>query len=250
MLTFTTLFLFSCAAIASVVVADHDGHDHDHDHEHEESCACVAKELGFTIDCKAQAAITAAFKVLKDSGCAAAKCKTDAACKKAFSLVQAHHDHCFTDQVPSEVETGLHLFEQHCEMCIIAKQFMPSRPVCPTIKCTAATSFTDAHTYLKNNNCSTTCTSTECAANFRIIRAAHDTCEHDDLPTEIEEAIHTFEDVCTEAECNTASAAFTPTCTDDHRNETTAAPSSSAELSLHLPTFLLVLAGAGVTMNE
>jgi hypothetical protein len=235
-----TVVAFTIVLLFAAIAAAHD------DHEHEESCACVAKELGFAIDCTAQAPIVAAFKLLQDSACGAAKCKTDAACKKAFALVQAHHDHCFTDQVPTEIEAGLHAFEAHCETCAINKQFMPSRPACAAVVCSAAANFTAAHTYLKDNNCSTACGAAQCAANFQIVRAAHDTCDHDDVPTEIEEAVHTFEDACSAQECNTVAATFTPTCTDDdhdHDHDTTGAagtttvPTSSATLSARWSTW-------------
>jgi hypothetical protein len=237
------VLLFS---IASVVFA-HDDHDHEHE---EEQCACVAKELGFTIDCKTQAPIAAAFKTLQDNACGAAKCKTDAACKKAFALVQAHHDHCLTDQVPTEVETGLHAFEAHCETCAINKQFMASRPACAAVTCSATANFTAAHAYLKDNNCSTACASAQCATNFQIVRAAHDTCEHDDLPTEIEEAIHSFEDACSAQECNTVAAAFTPTCTDDHAHDTTGAPGSTTAPSSAATVQLSIALASVAAMNN
>lgn len=232
MLSLTLQLSISIAFFAALVLSAHDGHDH----EHVEQCACVAMELGFVIDCKNASAISTAYKTLTDNSCNAAKCKTDAACKKAYFLVQAHHDHCLSDQVPKDVEGGLHTFEAFCEGCTVGKQFAPSRAACPKAACNAAANFTAAHAYLNANNCSTACGSGECAANFQILRAAHDTCEHDDVPQEVEVAIHDFEDACAAQECNTVAAAFTPTCSDDHDHDhdhetkgtTATAPTSGA----------------------
>jgi hypothetical protein len=233
---FSISISISIAFLAALALA-HDGHDRGD--EHVEPCACVAKELGFVIDCKNQTAISTAYKTLMDKSCnRSAQCKVDAACKQAYFLVQAHHDHCLSDEVPKDVEGGLHMFEAFCEGCTISKQFTPSRAACPKVACNASADFTAAHAYLNANNCSTACGSLECGAKYQLIRAAHDTCEHDDVPQEVEVAIHEFEDACAAQECNTVAAAFTPTCTDEHDHDheddegtkgaTTAAPTSDA----------------------
>lgn len=253
MLSLTLQLSISIAFFAALVLA-HDGHDHDDHDDHVEQCACVAKELGFVIDCKNQSAMSTAYKLLTDNSCNAAKCKTDAACKQAYFLVQAHHDHCLSDQVPKDIEGGLHSFEAFCEGCTVSKQFTPSRAVCPKVACNAAATFTAAHAYLTANNCSSACGSGKCAANFRLIRAAHDTCEHDDVPQDVEVAIHEFEDACAAQECNTVAAAFTPACTDDHDHEgTTTAPTSDAHqrhVDLSTATVAVVAGVAIAFKNE
>jgi hypothetical protein len=40
---------------------------------------------------------------------------------------------------------------------------------------------------------------------FQTIRAAHDSCDHDDIPEAAEDALHEFEDACAASDCNVAS---------------------------------------------
>ena len=54
-----------------------------------ESCACVAEDLGFTIDCANTAAMLEAMTYLNTNGCATA-CGSDD-CVLNYYIVQAHH---------------------------------------------------------------------------------------------------------------------------------------------------------------
>ncbi len=60
---------------------------------------------------------------------------------------------------------------------------------------------------MQSNGCSTDCSQNQCAENYRIIRAYHDTCDEDDITEDIEEAIHDFEEVCEDQGCNTGTPA-------------------------------------------
>jgi len=55
---------------------------------------------------------------------------------------------------------------------------------------------------------------------FRRVVAHHDLCEEEDVPTEVEKGIHSFEEVCEAAQCNTATGPVDPnTCDEDHGHD-------------------------------
>ena len=67
---------------------------------------------------------------------------------------------------------------------------------------------------------------------------AHDTCDHDDLPTSVEKAIHDYEDACELSLCNTASKEKTALTTTCSTSGAAAAPTS----------FLLAATGAAMIL--
>ena len=97
------------------------------------TCGCLAKNLGFTIDCTATADIEAAYDAL------VASCLTDcssATCAENFAFVEAHHDFCLHDQVPKRVEVGFHDLEEVCaKQCDIGPLKDPDHSVCPDMTC-------------------------------------------------------------------------------------------------------------------
>ena len=93
------------------------------------------------------------------------------------------------------------------------------------------------------NNCNTACTGA-CITLFRKVLMAHDSCEEDDIPSSIENTLHTYEEKCEDQFCNSASKAFT---LDD--NTCPAHSGAAAQRALSLAAivaaiFAVVLVGA------
>jgi hypothetical protein len=93
------------------------------------TCACLAQDLGFTIDCTKTSVIDAAYDYLT------ANCNTNCAqldCPKNWAIVESHHDFCLHDQVPKEVEIGFHALEQTCpKICSIGRMRDDDHVACP-----------------------------------------------------------------------------------------------------------------------
>ena len=195
-----------------------DGHSHDHggDDGPKQACGCRAADLGLNIDCTATAAMTDALGMLKSSGCAT-DCTSDA-CKKAWFVVQVHHDYCTTDVIPPAIEDDFHDFDETCDSCAIERIFVPGAPDCPVPNCDDQ-SGNQAYEFLVDNGCSTGCsTDSTCQARFLTLRTVHDGCPHDTLTTRSEEGIHDYEDPCASVICNAVSSTV----------DQTKCPSSSA----------------------
>lgn len=102
----------------------------------------------------------------------------------------------------------VHDYEDNCENCDIKKKFDPVLPACDAPICNGtSTTITNAYAALTSASagCLTSCTAT-CGASFRILRAAHDACDENDITTDIEKAIHDYEDVCKTQSCNVGKA--------------------------------------------
>lgn len=68
----------------------------------EKLCSCMAIKLGFKIDCADKAQMMTAQTAL--SACSKTACQTDSVCKKWFLIAQSHHDYCFEDDLPTDLE--------------------------------------------------------------------------------------------------------------------------------------------------
>ena len=66
------------------------------------------------VDCSNAAPALAALQTLTTS-CTGAECCGDAATQEAFQLIYTYHEDCDHDDVPQEVEQGLHAYEHACE---------------------------------------------------------------------------------------------------------------------------------------
>lgn len=49
---------------------------------------------------------------------------------------------------------------------------------------------------LQSNDCATDCSSETCTKNFLIIQSHHDYCLHEEVPEEVEDALHIYEETC------------------------------------------------------
>ena len=128
-------------------------------------------------------------------------------CKHNYWLMQMHHDHCPHDALDSTIETGLHDFEEFYTDCTIDRLYDPSKDDCPSVSCSNVNvDLADAVTTLTSSNCKTDCSSTTCKDTFQRILMAHDTCEESQLPHDLENGLHDFEDACENHICNTVSA--------------------------------------------
>ena len=205
-------------SLRSLLAADdHAGHDHHDDHAAAPECACLAASEGWPLDCTDKTAMAKALTYLE----ANADCKTkshSATCEKNYNVIRAHHDHCDHDEVPEEVETEIHEFESFYTKCKIHRKYDVTIDDCAEAHCDEASELNATVTKLADNNCATgtKCqTETVCKNAYQKILMAHDTCDHDDLPTSVEKAIHDYEDACELSLCNTASkekTALTTTC--------------------------------------
>jgi len=128
-------------------------------------------------------------------------------CKHNYWLMQMHHDHCPHDALDESIEKGLHDFEEFYTDCTIDRLYDPSKDDCPSVSCSNVNvDLADAVTTLTSSNCKTDCSSTTCKDTFQRILMAHDTCEESQLPTDLENGLHDFEDACENHICNTVSA--------------------------------------------
>jgi hypothetical protein len=224
-------------AFSTLVSAEEDPHDHGSgsgsgdEHGAGEPCGCAAAEESWKIDCTDKAPVDAAWAELAEDGCGAseAACDANEHCAKSYRIVQAHHDHCAHDFLPTAIEQGFHVYEEACaeHACAIAKQFDANQAACPTVTCSDQVAQQAAVDALAG--CEADCSSTACSDAFKTVVAFHDTCEEDDLIADIEHEIHEFEEVCEDAACNTIAAPFDAMeCTEkDEITETTPKSDSS-----------------------
>uniref|UniRef100_A0A7S4JMG0 Uncharacterized protein n=1 Tax=Paramoeba aestuarina TaxID=180227 RepID=A0A7S4JMG0_9EUKA len=168
--------------------------------DEEEDCVCIASNAGWTIDCSNQEVMEAAFTLISNYGCDS-DCSSSV-CQSNFYIVQAHHDYCFEDDVPENIEKNFHDYEDSCTDCHIDRRYDPSLPDCPGVDCSDRDDAIANFEALIDNGCESDCSSSVCVASYRNIRSYHDNCEEGDLPQFIEEGIHDFEESCEDANCN------------------------------------------------
>lgn len=167
------------------------------------NCVCEAERRNFAINCSNVQVLQRALTFLKNNSCAT-NCAVDG-CKRNYFIIQSHHDHCLHSEVPIEIETDIHDFEEFCEECDIKRKYDPALPAC-NLKpnCTSSSLLIDAVVTLASNNCSFACTSMmACGPAFRILRSFHDICPEDAIPQLAEELLHFYEDSCEDMDCNT-----------------------------------------------
>jgi hypothetical protein len=181
----------------------------DHDVDEEEAlklpiCACLAEELDFVIDCSKPDAVKTAYDAVKAcTDCSAGDCY------KNWAIVETHHDLCFHDEIPMEVEVGFHDLEEVCEhACLVGRKKEAGMEECPAIDCDDA----DTLASLDFEGCTgddATCTA-ECGASYKLLRAYHDGCA-EGIFKAYETLIHSVEEPCEEYNCWVDSPHCAPT---------------------------------------
>merc|ERR1719428_1797650 len=188
-----------------------DGHAHGHGPEAaKNNCVCQAKEKGWKLDCTNKAAISEAVAKLD----AKAECKAKdapAECVLNYHVMQAHHDHCLHDALPTGIEKTLHDYEHFYDDCFVKRQFNPALKACPVVDCADATAMTKAIATLQAGCTSATaCADATCSAAMKVVLMAHDVCPEDKLPNNLETALHDHEEPCEDQLCNSAGGEFDP----------------------------------------
>jgi hypothetical protein len=193
------------ALLSAAAVTAQDAHAHGH------KCACEAKEMGFTIDCKAPAALTAAEAFLAaNSSVCSVKGNTLAGCQKNYLLLQAHHDFCPHDDIAATVKQVIHVYEDVYTDCEIPRQFVSTLSACPAVTCTTMKTAGATSAKALYDNCTSSCASATCKAAFQTVLMAHDVCEEDQLPTTLEKALHDYEEKCEAHLCNSRTTLYDP----------------------------------------
>jgi len=189
------------------------GHGHSHSHGAHDKCICKLREKGLELNCAAKSVMESAFDYLKNTEICWSMDPTPT-CREKFLIVQAHHDHCLHDQVPTEIEQHFHYYEAKYDDCLIQRQYDPDYDPCPGVTCSDTSAMQSATDTLMNGcgiKPGTTCTDVGCKAAFQLVLMVHDTCTETELPHELEIALHDAEPVCESAICNTAATTFDPT---------------------------------------
>eukprot|EP00548_Thalassiothrix_antarctica_P017662 CAMPEP_0194194158 /NCGR_PEP_ID=MMETSP0154-20130528/75429_1 /TAXON_ID=1049557 /ORGANISM="Thalassiothrix antarctica, Strain L6-D1" /LENGTH=750 /DNA_ID=CAMNT_0038918561 /DNA_START=233 /DNA_END=2482 /DNA_ORIENTATION=+ len=127
---------------------------------------------------------------------------TSEICETNFFIIQAHHDYCLESEIPEEVETGLHIYEDVCKECEILPKFDAALDACPAHSCTDG-SGTAVFEALVRDNCEADCSgNADCGTNFQTLLAVHDLCEEDTLSLSAELGFHEMEESCAQFACN------------------------------------------------
>jgi hypothetical protein len=124
----------------------------------------------------------------------------------------AHHDHCLPSEQPSTIGAGFHDFEDFCPHCLISRKYRAGLSSCPTIDCSDISRLNAGLVQLNTTACKTGCSVASCSSNFKLLRAYHDKCGPDVLPSSVEKLMHEFEDPCANYDCNMGSQTDVPTC--------------------------------------
>jgi len=220
-----------------------DGHSHGGawSDEFEGMCVCQAAKHGWQLDCSKKAKISEAVANLeKKAACKAKGPPKD--CEDNYYVMQAHHDHCLHDKLPSGIEKKLHDYEHFYTDCFVKRQFNAKLTQCAKVTCTDSVAMTNAIVTLKA--CAKTkaaCAATACAAAVKVVLMAHDTCSEKQLPTDLETALHDYEEPCEDELCNSAAAAFDPYATKCSASTVSSGGFGSQD-SLLVTTFALPLA--------
>jgi hypothetical protein len=208
---------------------------HDHSHggpdAYKGMCVCQAQMNGWKLDCTKKAPIEESVANLE----AKAACKAENPpedCVLNYHIMQAHHDHCLHDALPTGIEKILHDYEHFYDDCFIKRQFNPALGTCPEVECSDATAMTKAIATLQAG-CTTSaaCADKTCADSVKVVLAAHDWCSEKDLPNNLETALHDHEEPCEDQLCNTAAEAFDPYADTCEGMPLAAAPLPAAEPS-------------------
>ena len=107
----------------------------------------------------------------------------------------------------SEQEALIHQYEDYCLNCEAGSPYDATLDPCAQPTCDDTTQAVAAFETL-NTTCTaeggpgSCCTTTEQQAAWKVVLAAHDLCDHDDVPEYIEHGKHDFEEACEDHGCN------------------------------------------------
>jgi len=234
------------------------GHSHGTwNDDFEGKCVCQARAHNWKLDCLTMAPIEAAVDYLKThanckpyatkdavpTGCVA-KVKPPQDCQDNYYLMQAHHDHCLHDQLPTDIEKALHDFEHNYDDCFVKRQYNSALSACPAVTCSSQAPLNQAIVDLDAGcNTKSLCdASATCKAAIKTVLMYHDTCPEDSLPDTIERALHDYEEPCEDHLCNSASAAFDPYAEASDTSEYCVGKISSRAVGSQDSLFFAVLA--------
>jgi len=176
-------------------------------------CICQAQTHNWKLDCTDTAYIQAEVDKLKSNPLCNQSNPPDE-CSDSYHVMQAHHDHCLHNQLPSGIEITLHDYEHYYTDCFIKRQYDPSLGPCPAVTCSDSQALTTAaDTLAAGCTTSLACQANSCSDAIKTVLMSHDTCAEDQLPDSIEKALHDHEEPCEAQLCNTAEAAFDPYAT-------------------------------------
>ena len=204
----------AAAPVRSLLAGD-DAEDA-HDHGHGNSCACAAEEDGWAIECIPDSAPIADAVAHLEASCSTDQlaAATDAAfeeCHKNYLIFQTHHDHCPHHVLSTEFEGMLHKYEHSFDDCYIGRQFDEQAEACGPVDCTDKAAM-KAATKTLEDSCADSCASDDCKAAIQLVLMAHDTCDESQLDSNVEIALHDYEEVCEAHLCNSVDEAFEPIC--------------------------------------
>ena len=221
----------------------HAGHNHGGSSATLELCGCAKDEdeHPFTIDCTNAASRMAAAEANLNAagpsppgGWAHEHCEdlTDKTRQTAFFIIQSHHDYCPHDTLTTSQEHLVHDWEGACTNCQIYRQHRPNLVECPEISahdCEAAVAnyVVAAAFFVLNSTCTAATeaapTSGKCCTDtgrsvdpvrnaaeqgaFRQLLALHDLCPNN-MPAEVELAIHDYEHSCEDYFCNAVESGY------------------------------------------
>ena len=224
-----TVGIVLAAATANVALAAPRAmqvHDHDHDHDHgDESCACHSahSQHTFSLDCAESDLIAASATTLQGCAVTSAACHAVEAdgsepCQTAFFHIYYVHGACPHDTLTEAQENLVHQYEDVCASCGVQRPYDSAVEACatPTEAECEATGDSNAAIVAAAALAAAVeagiaaCSDEATIASWKTLLAYHDLCEHDALPVEVENAVHTYEDACEDNFCNTVDASFDP----------------------------------------
>jgi len=208
-----------------------------------ETCACAAAAGNWSISCYNEEAMERAARALRANGCDemvanAPRCAAvGSACYDDFQLVQAHHDHCRSADIPAIASDAFHDFVGVCSECHVLRDKMVGLPHCAAVAdCADTTAAEDAYAALSALEGAghgggsgaargPTC-ALSCGSHYATLQAYHDGCEGiERTSAAVRDGFHRFSSLCERAGCNSLQGWHDP-----NRAEACARP-SAAELS-------------------
>jgi len=167
-------------------------------------CVCQAARDGWKLDCKNMAKMTEAVSYMGANEDKCLAIDPPQACINQYHVIQAHHDHCLHHDLPADIEKILHEYEIFYQDCFIRRQYDPDLAQCPAVTCSNEQSLSDATaTLLACEKTTAACAAgSTCASAVKTVLMAHDTCPEKNLPDDLEQGLHNYEDPCAAELCN------------------------------------------------